>query len=199
MIAAMRASSRPMRLPSYMSRTIGARQHARARAAQRLNEARGDQRLDGKRQRAGQRRHQIDAERGDQHRPPAVAIRQRPVEHLRAGKPDQIGRDRQLHLRRRRIEQAADRRQRRQIHVDRQRAEPGQHGEQQRRGRRAGTQHCRAATGRCPACRSGAGRCRGCRAKPWRDRRPSRRRSTSRQNRGEWFISIRCATSWTAR
>ena len=117
----------------------GARQHARARAAQRLHETRRDQRLDGECQRAGQRRHEIDAERGEQHRPPAVAIRQRPVEHLRAGEADEIGRDRELNLRSGRIEQPADRRQRGQIHVDRQRAEPGQHGQQQRQRKGAGT------------------------------------------------------------
>ena len=122
----------------------GARQHARARAAHRLNEARRDQRLDGERQRAGQRR-QRDRCRARRAAPAAgrgdpTAARRTPAR----GKADEIGRDRELHLRRRRVEQAADRRQRRQIHVDRQRPEAGQHGEQQRQREGAGTQHAEA-------------------------------------------------------
>ncbi len=50
-----------------------------------------------------------------------------------------------------------------------------------------------------PRSRSGADRCHRYRATSWRARPRDRSAPTTRQNRAEWFISTRCATSWAAR
>ena len=86
----------------------GARQHHRARPAERLQEARRDQQLDRGRERAGKRRQRRRSPSADQqHRPAAMPVGQRPEEHLREGEADQIDRDRELHLRGRRVAAAA--------------------------------------------------------------------------------------------
>ena len=67
----------------YMSRTTARASTIAPDAPTAWTEARRDQRLDRGRQRAGKRRQEIDAERGEQHRLAAMAVGQRAVEHLR--------------------------------------------------------------------------------------------------------------------
>ena len=84
-----------------------ARQHDRAGAADRLQRsARAISISIDVRQRTDKRRGaDRSAERGQQHRLAAMPVGERAVDDLADGKADQIGRDRELHLRRRRAEQ----------------------------------------------------------------------------------------------
>ena len=216
-----------------------ARQHNGTRCAEPLDHPRGDQRPDPRRDRTGEGRQAKDDERRHQDRLAPVAVRHRPVHDLAAGKSDQIDRDRELHLRRRGVEQLADLRHRRKIEIDRQWADGRHQRQQYGQGERAGTQHqelieggadaaeCRPGNGRWGeglrrpggitrrrrppdrawlSCRkrrvrgrSDADRCHGRRARPWRAPCRDTCGAAARQNRGEWFISTRWATSWAAR
>ena len=83
------------------------------------------------------RTHGDAAERGDDEQAQArierplasEAIEQRPIEQLPERKPDEIARDRERNLRRRRAEIMRDLRKRRQIHVDGKRADRAQRAE----------------------------------------------------------------------
>jgi hypothetical protein len=120
-----------------------ARQYDRARAADTLKETRSDQRVDRLRHRADKRADDIERKRGQQDRPTAITIRQRTIEHLADGEPDQVARNRQLYARRRRRQHMGNIRQRRQIHIHRHRPKRGQHGQQQSECEGPGLEHCK--------------------------------------------------------
>ena len=124
MIDAMRASSRPTRVPSYMSRTTArASTLAPDPPSAWMKRAAISVSMEYDSAHASVAT-QINAERtraapAAGHGDPTAAR-----EYLSDGKPDQVGRDRELHLRCRSAQQTANRRQRRQIHVNRQRPKP---------------------------------------------------------------------------
>jgi hypothetical protein len=120
-----------------------ARQHDGARAAEGLQKAQADQRIDRSRNGAADRGEHVNDQRRQQHRPAAEPVGDRPVEDLPDGKAEQIARDRQLHLQCWHLQHAADVGQRRQIHVHRQRPERGQKRQQQSEAERAGAKHVR--------------------------------------------------------
>jgi len=118
-----------------------ARQHDGAGRPEGLHETRADQRRDRRRHGADQGGDAEDQKRGEHHWLAAVAVGERPIDDLARPEADQIGRDRELDLTRRRRERAADLRQRRQIEIDRERSDGGEQREQRREGERVGAEH----------------------------------------------------------
>ena len=118
-----------------------AHRHDRARNAERLQEAPGDQHRNRGREEADQGRRAVEDKRQDDNRFAANAVRDRPVHDLADREADQIERDRKLDVRRRRRQCGRDRRHRRQVEVNGQRTEARQEREQRSERERIRAKH----------------------------------------------------------
>ncbi len=119
----------------------GAGQHDRPRSAERLKKPRADQRVDVGRQGATEACQREQREPEEQHRLSPDPVRNRPVEKLPDGEPEQKNRQRQLRLPGTRRQILRDRRQRRQIHVGGERAQSGEKREDDCQSERVALEH----------------------------------------------------------
>ena len=95
-------------------------------------EAQREEHIDVADERAAGRRHGKDDHAREERRPPPVAVRKRPHDHLPGRHADHRHRQRQLRERRRDAEVRRELRQRRQIHIRRKRRHRTHHAEEER-------------------------------------------------------------------
>ena len=104
----------------------GVNHHAGRRGRQTVEEAHGDQHLDGLRQGAGHRGRREDQRSAEDHRLAAEAVSHRTVQQLTQRKAEDIGAEGHLRAAVRHVVLGSDHRQGREVHIDRQRHQHGQ-------------------------------------------------------------------------